>query len=64
MRNTILKLYKDLLRYGEQLKLTDKKYYRNRIQQSFKQNKTLVDKTEINFQLQKGLKLLKNRRVM
>lgn len=64
MKNTILKLYKHLLRYGEQLQFTDKQYYRRRIKETFKQNKTLTDENEIEFQLQKGLTLLKNRRVV
>ncbi|XP_076671315.1 mitochondrial ribosome and complex I assembly factor AltMIEF1-like [Andrena cerasifolii] len=64
MRQTILKLYKDLLRYGENLKYTDKRYFRHRIRQSFKENKQLADQTEIDFQLQKGQKLLQNQRVV
>lgn len=52
MRNTVLKLYKDLLRYGENLKYTDKEYFRFRIRKNFKQNKDLIDQTEIDFQLQ------------
>lgn len=64
MRITILKLYKDLLRYGEQLKFTDKKYYQYRIKKEFKQNKTLTEKADIDFQFKKGLTLLKYRRVV
>lgn len=45
----ILKLYKDLLRYGEELTLTDKNYYRLRIKTEFKKNKNLQDDNEINF---------------
>lgn len=64
MRNTVLKLYKDLLRYGENLKYTDKEYFRFRIRKNFKQNKHLIDQTEIEFQLQKGKKLLQNQRIV
>lgn len=64
MRNTVLKLYKDLLRYGENLKYTDKEYFRFRIRKNFKQNKDLIDQTEIDFQLQKGKKLLQNQRII
>ena len=53
MRQTILKLYKDLLRYGDNLKYTDKEYFRYRIRKNFKQNKHLIDQIEIDFQLQK-----------
>ncbi|KOX79283.1 hypothetical protein WN51_09085 [Melipona quadrifasciata] len=52
MRQAILKLYKDLLRYGEKLKYTDKEYFRYRIRKNFEQNKHLSDQTEINFQFQ------------
>lgn len=64
MRQTILKLYKDLLRYGDNLKYTDKKYFRYKIRKNFKQNKHLIDQTEIDFQLQKGQKFLQNQRVL
>lgn len=43
----ILKLYKDLIRYGEQLTLTDKTYYRERIRKEFKNNKYLQNESEI-----------------
>ncbi|XP_046831968.1 MIEF1 upstream open reading frame protein [Vespa crabro] len=64
MRIAILKLYKDLLRYGEQLRFTDKKYYRQKIREEFKQNKYLTEVADIDFQLKKGLTLLKNQRVV
>lgn len=51
MRNAILKLYKDLLRYGEELRFTDKKYYRRKIREEFKENKTLTEAADIDFQL-------------
>ncbi|XP_018058638.1 PREDICTED: uncharacterized protein LOC108693934 isoform X2 [Atta colombica] len=51
-RQVVLKLYKDILRYGETLKFTDKKYFRYRIQTAFRTNKDLSDETAINFQLQ------------
>lgn len=44
----ILRLYKDILRYGQQLKYTDKNYFYNRVQIEFKKNKDLND-TEITF---------------
>ncbi|KOC62565.1 hypothetical protein WH47_04226 [Habropoda laboriosa] len=52
MRQKVLKLYKDLLRYGENLKYTDKEYFQQRIRKSFKQNRHLISETEINFHLQ------------
>lgn len=48
----ILKLYKNLLRYGEQLKLTDKQYFSKRIKKEFKTNKDITDETEISFKFE------------
>lgn len=45
----ILKLYKDLLRYSEELSFTDKNYYRQRIKKEFKKNKDLQDENEISY---------------
>ena len=45
----VLRLYKNLLKYGEQLQLTDKLYYMNRIRQEFKANKKLKTAEEIEF---------------
>ena len=43
----ICTLYRLLLRYGEQLKLTEKTYYFQRIKSEFRKNKRLADQTEI-----------------
>lgn len=45
----VLQLYKDLLRYGQQLKLTDKDYYYSRIRKEFLKNKELTDPKSISF---------------
>lgn len=45
----VLRLYRDLLRYGKQLKLTDVKYYSNRIRTEFRNNKTLTSAKDIEF---------------
>lgn len=63
-RLTILKLYKDILRYGQNLRFTDKNYFRYRIRKAFKDNKDLIDETAIDFQLKKGLKFLEAQRVV
>lgn len=46
----IILLYRDLLRYGKNLQLTDKDYFMTRVKNEFKQNKTLEDPAEIEFQ--------------
>lgn len=51
-RIEILKLYKDLLRYGQQLKFTDREYFQRRIKKEFKQNKEVTDETDINFKFE------------
>ena len=83
----VLLLYKDLLRYGKNIQLTDKEYYVNRVRKEFRQNKSLQNPEDIEFQymvrrtsagtlpleirvvnyiicFQKGLTLLKNRRIL
>jgi len=50
-RQTVLKLYKNILRYGETLRFTDKKYFIHRIRTAFKDNKNLTNEETIDFQL-------------
>lgn len=45
----VLRLYRNLLRYGEQLKFTDVKYYTGRIRTEFSKNKTLKSAEDIEF---------------
>ncbi|XP_014482415.1 PREDICTED: uncharacterized protein LOC106748430 [Dinoponera quadriceps] len=63
-RYVVLKLYKDILKYGQNLRFTDKKYFRDRIREAFKTNKILTDEAAIDFQLKKGLKFLEARKVV
>lgn len=48
----VLNLYKNLLRYSQQLKYTDKEYFARRIKKEFKQNKNLEGEEEIIFNFQ------------
>lgn len=48
----VLRLYKDLLRYGQQLKYTDQSFYENWIQREFRENKTLTSSKKILFGIQ------------
>lgn len=48
-RLDVLKLYRNLLRYGETLKFTDKGYYKKRIRGEFQKNKILDNPEEIDF---------------
>ncbi|XP_048522732.1 MIEF1 upstream open reading frame protein [Dendroctonus ponderosae] len=59
----ILKLYKNLLRYGEQLKYTDKTYFFRRIRKEFKTHKNITDEADVNFKFEKGIILLLRRTV-
>lgn len=45
----VLRLYKHLIKYGRQLKLTDKKYFNYRIREEFKINKNITNPEEILF---------------
>ncbi|CAH0555824.1 unnamed protein product [Brassicogethes aeneus] len=62
-RIQILKLYKDLLRYGQQLKLTDKKYFEERIKTEFRKNIGLTDEKDISYNFEKGIIVLIKRAV-
>ncbi|XP_011300475.1 uncharacterized protein [Fopius arisanus] len=64
MRAEALKLYKDLLRYSQQLKFTDQKYFVHRVRTDFLKNRPLVDINEIQFHIEKGQQLLKKKRVV
>lgn len=60
----VLQLYRDLLRYGRQLQFTDKDYFARRIRKEFKQAKNIDNAEDIKFYYQRGLALLKNKRVV
>lgn len=48
-RLQILKLYKEIMRYGQQLKYTDKDYFVRRVKKEFQSNKNLKVDKEIKF---------------
>ncbi|KAK5644874.1 hypothetical protein RI129_006174 [Pyrocoelia pectoralis] len=60
----ILKLYKNLLRYGQELQYTDKHYFCKRIKNEFQQNRSLTDITEIQFNYKRGVSLLEKKTVV
>ncbi|XP_043268310.1 uncharacterized protein [Venturia canescens] len=64
MRTKVLRLYKDLLRFGEKLQFTDKKYFKYRIKKSFAENKDLDDPKTIKFHIEKGREALARGRVV
>jgi len=45
-RLAVLNLYKSLLRYGNSINLTDKKYYLRVIRQQFKEHRDIVNPEE------------------
>lgn len=53
----VLRLYKSLLKYSDQLQFTDKVYYLNRIRDEFKTNKTLKKPEEIEFSFKVNMSL-------
>lgn len=48
---TALNLYRRLMRYGQQLKLTDTAYYNRRVRKEFRRNRSESDPAKIQFQL-------------
>lgn len=64
MSSEVLRLYKNLLRYRQNLKYTDKDYFTSRIKQIFRQNQTLGNSKLVDFQVQKGHAFLRNKKVV
>ncbi|XP_059607684.1 mitochondrial ribosome and complex I assembly factor AltMIEF1 [Phlebotomus argentipes] len=60
----VIKLYRDLLKYGEQLKFTDKEYFKKRIRKEFEENKHLTSSEDILFNFKRGEILLAKARVV
>lgn len=48
-KNSVLRLYKDLLRYSGRLVYTDKNYYLNRVRTEFRKNQSLSRTEDIHF---------------
>lgn len=48
---TALNLYRRLMRYGQQLELTDKSYYNRRVRKEFRRNRDETDPAAVQFQL-------------
>lgn len=46
-----LQLYRRLLRYGQNLQLTDQTYYLRRVKGEFRRNRKLTDPVQIEFSL-------------
>lgn len=47
MKPAVIRLYRDLLKYGRQLKYTDREYYFLRIRDEFQKNKHLDSPDQI-----------------
>lgn len=60
----VLALYKGLIRYGKNLKYTDKKYFIERIREEFKKHKDDQNQEDIIFAFQRGVSLLNNKRII
>ena len=58
-RSASLSLYRQLLRYGQKLCLTDKHYFSERIRAEFSKNKSLSDSDLIIKQINRGEELLR-----
>lgn len=47
----VLQLYRKLLKYGQELKLTDQTYFCKRVRKEFKTNKNLTSEADIQFNI-------------
>ncbi|XP_026275135.1 MIEF1 upstream open reading frame protein isoform X2 [Frankliniella occidentalis] len=60
----VLQLYRSLIRYGQNLQLTDKQYYLRRVREEFRANKDLQAPEKIEFMFKKGQSLLQRKRLI
>ncbi|XP_055593656.1 MIEF1 upstream open reading frame protein [Uranotaenia lowii] len=63
-KRLVLRLYRDLRRYGSQLQFTDRDYFLRRIRQEFDQSRSLTDPKDIEFCYKRGRELLDKARVI
>jgi hypothetical protein len=60
----ILKLYKSLIRYSDELQFTDKTFFKSRVRSEFASNRDIEKPEEISFQYKKGLAFLEKKRLL
>ncbi|XP_058832931.1 mitochondrial ribosome and complex I assembly factor AltMIEF1 [Topomyia yanbarensis] len=63
-KRLVLRLYRDLCRYGSQLQFTDREYFLQRVRREFDQNRNVTDLKEIEFCYKRGRTLLEQARVI
>lgn len=63
-KTTVLRLYKDLLRYSSRLQFTDKNYYLSRVRTEFRRNQSLSKSEDIQFYYNKGVAFLSRQRLV
>lgn len=61
-RSKVISLYRQLLRYSENLQFTDKNYFCERIRCEYEKNKKLTDTEIIMKQIARGEELIKRDR--
>ncbi|XP_068084193.1 mitochondrial ribosome and complex I assembly factor AltMIEF1 [Anabrus simplex] len=61
---SVLNLYRNLIRYSKTLKYTDQKYFLKRIRVEFKKNKDITNSEDLKFHYERGNSLLRNQRVV
>lgn len=54
-RSEILNLYRSFLKYGKEIKLTDRDYFKKRIRKEFKSNRGVTNIQEIQFHVEASL---------
>ncbi|XP_065367963.1 mitochondrial ribosome and complex I assembly factor AltMIEF1 [Calliphora vicina] len=63
-KQQVLRLYKHLIRYGNQLQLTDKSYYLGRVRREFRENSQETEQHKIEFNFKRGETLLRKGRIL
>ncbi|KAI8118134.1 hypothetical protein FF38_05790 [Lucilia cuprina] len=63
-KQQVLRLYKHLIRYGNQLQLTDKSYFLGRVRREFRENSQETELHKIEFNFKRGETLLRKGRIL
>ncbi|KAG8182416.1 hypothetical protein JTE90_018304 [Oedothorax gibbosus] len=64
VRQNVISLYREFLKYSKTLKYTDKDFFLNRIRKEFYDNRNLTSAEEIELHLKRGKNFLSNKRLL
>ncbi|XP_065340459.1 mitochondrial ribosome and complex I assembly factor AltMIEF1 [Cloeon dipterum] len=63
-RSEVLRLYKSILKYGQELKYTDRDFFKKKIRKEFRSCKSVESPEEIKFHIDRAKAFLQYKRVL